>query len=60
MTKPDIICMAEWVTVFQSVELSPHFEASYGLLGTTEVIWLCSIAVLEVMESQSLMENVKK
>jgi acetylornithine aminotransferase len=41
--------------------IAPSFEASYGF-GTTlwEPSGLCSIAVLDIIESQSLMENAKK
>jgi acetylornithine aminotransferase len=41
--------------------IAPHFKASYGLLGTTlgsHLAWR-SIAVLDIIESQNLMENAK-
>lgn len=65
--KPDIICMAKGMGngfPIGGILIAPHFEASYGLLGTTfggsHLACAASIAVLEVMESQSLMENAKK
>jgi acetylornithine aminotransferase len=62
--KPDIICMAKGMgNGFPGgILIAPHFKASYGLLGTT---WRksfglrSSIAVLDIIESQNLMENAK-
>jgi acetylornithine aminotransferase len=61
-SKPDIICMAKGMgNGFQSVEFHcSHFEELCYLLGTTLKSFCCAIAVLEVMESQSLMETQKK
>jgi acetylornithine aminotransferase len=43
---------------------SPHFEASFGLLGTTfggsHLACAASIAVLDVIEEQNLMANASK
>jgi acetylornithine aminotransferase len=43
--------------------IAPHFKASYGLLGTTfggsHLACAASIAVLDIIESQNLMENAK-
>jgi acetylornithine aminotransferase len=62
--KPDIICMAKGMGNFPigGILIAPHFKASYGLLGTT--LWksfgcAASIAVLDIIESQNLMENAK-
>ncbi|CAM3099638.1 aspartate aminotransferase family protein [Flavobacterium frigoris] len=65
--KPDIICMAKGMGngfPIGGILIAPHFQASYGLLGTTfggsHLACAASIAVLEVIESQNLMENAKK
>jgi acetylornithine aminotransferase len=43
--------------------IAPHLKASYGLLGTTfggsHLACAASIAVLDIIESQNLMENAK-
>jgi acetylornithine/N-succinyldiaminopimelate aminotransferase len=64
--KPDIICMAKGMGngfPIGGILIAPHFEASYGLLGTTfggsHLACAASIAVLEVIESHNLMENAK-
>jgi acetylornithine aminotransferase len=63
--KPDIICMyAKGMGngfPIGGILIAPHFKASYGLLGTTLAeVWLAaSIAVLDIIESQNLMENAK-
>ena len=65
--KPDIICMAKGMGngfPIGGILIAPHFEASYGLLGTTfggsHLACAASIAVLDIIESQNLMENAKK
>jgi acetylornithine/N-succinyldiaminopimelate aminotransferase len=62
--KPDIICMAKGMGngfPIGGILIAPHFEASYGLLGTTfggsHLACAASIAVLDIIESQNLMEN---
>jgi acetylornithine aminotransferase len=63
--KPDIICMAKGMgNGFPLASYcSPHFEASFGLLGTTfggsHLACAASIAVLDVIEEQNLMANGK-
>jgi len=46
------------------IVVSPKFEASFGLLGTTfggnHLACSAALAVLEVMESENLMENATK
>lgn len=46
------------------VLISPAFEASYGLLGTTfggnHLACAAAVAVLDVMEDENLMDNAKK
>jgi acetylornithine aminotransferase len=54
-----------WVTVFQLWYFNcTFFEASYGLLELLLVKPSClcaaSIAILDILESQNLMENAKK
>ena len=65
--KPDIICMAKGMGngfPIGGILIAPHFEASYGLLGTTfggsHLACAASIAVLDVIESQHLMANATK
>jgi acetylornithine aminotransferase len=64
--KPDIICMAKGMGngfPIGGILIAPHFKASYGLLGTTfggsHLACAASIAVLDIIESQNLMENAK-
>jgi acetylornithine aminotransferase len=62
--KPDIICMAKGMGngfPIGGILIAPHFKASYGLLGTTfgSHLACASIAVLDIIESQNLMENAK-
>jgi acetylornithine/N-succinyldiaminopimelate aminotransferase len=64
--KPDIICMAKGMGngfPIGGILIAPSFEASYGLLGTTfggsHLACAASIAVLDIIESQRLMDNVK-
>lgn len=44
--------------------IAPHFKASYGLLGTTfggsHLACAASIAVLDIIEKQHLMENAQR
>src|SRR5690625_8045691 len=46
------------------VLIAPHFEASYGLLGTTfggnQLACAASLAVLEVYQKENILEKVKK
>jgi acetylornithine aminotransferase len=62
--KPDIICMAKGMGngfPIGGILIAPHFEASFGLLGTTfggsHLACAASIAVLDVIEEQHLMAN---
>jgi acetylornithine aminotransferase len=62
--KPDIICMAKGMGngfPIGGILIAPHFKASYGLLGTTfggsHLACAASIAVLDIIKSQNLMEN---
>lgn len=64
--KPDIICMAKGMGngfPIGGILIAPHFKASYGLLGTTfggsHLACAASIAVLDIIESQNLMENAR-
>jgi acetylornithine/N-succinyldiaminopimelate aminotransferase len=64
--KPDIICMAKGMGngfPIGGILIAPHFESSYGLLGTTfggsHLACAASIAVLDIIESQNLMENAR-
>jgi acetylornithine aminotransferase len=62
--KPDIICMAKGMGngfPIGGILIAPHFKASYGLLGTggSHLACAASIAVLDIIESQNLMENAK-
>lgn len=63
--KADIICLAKGMGngfPIGGIMISPKFTASYGLLGTTfggsHLACAAGIAVLDVMESQKLMDNV--
>lgn len=65
--KPDIICMAKGMGngfPIGGILIAPHFEASFGLLGTTfggsHLACAASIAVLDVIEQQNLMANASK
>jgi acetylornithine/N-succinyldiaminopimelate aminotransferase len=65
--KPDIICMAKGMGngfPIGGILIAPHFEASFGLLGTTfggsHLACAASIAVLDVIEDQNLMANASK
>lgn len=65
--QPDIICMAKGMGngfPIGGILIAPHFKASYGLLGTTfggsHLACAASIAVLEIIEKQHLMENAQK
>ncbi|WP_341226327.1 aspartate aminotransferase family protein [uncultured Arcticibacterium sp.] len=64
--KPDIISMAKGMGngfPVGGILISPKFEAKYGLLGTTfggnHLACAAAIAVLDVMKSESLLENAK-
>ncbi|MFV8391926.1 aspartate aminotransferase family protein [Flavobacterium sp. LB2P6] len=63
--KADIICLAKGMGngfPIGGILISPKFTASYGLLGTTfggnHLACVAGIAVLDVIESQNLMDNV--
>lgn len=63
--KADIICLAKGMGngfPIGGIMIAPKFTASYGLLGTTfggsHLACAAGIAVLDVIESQKLMENV--
>jgi len=63
--KADIICLAKGMGngfPIGGILISPKFTASYGLLGTTfggnHLACAAGIAVLDVIESQKLMDNV--
>ncbi|MDG2432464.1 aminotransferase class III-fold pyridoxal phosphate-dependent enzyme [Flavobacterium sp.] len=65
--KPDIICMAKGMGngfPIGGILIAPHFEASFGLLGTTfggsHLACAASIAVLDVINEQQLMANTSK
>ena len=65
--QPDIICMAKGMGngfPIGGILIAPHFKASYGLLGTTfggsHLACAASIAVLDIIKKQHLMENVQK
>lgn len=65
--KADIVSLAKGMGngfPIGGILISPKFTASYGLLGTTfggsHLACAAGIAVLEVMESQKLMENVNE
>lgn len=64
---PDLITMAKGMGngfPIGGVLIHPKFEAKYGLLGTTfggnHLACAAGLAVLEVMESESLVENAKQ
>ena len=64
---PDIISLAKGMGngfPIGGILISPKFTASYGLLGTTfggsHLACAAGIAVLDVMESQKLMDNVNE
>ncbi|WP_310555974.1 aminotransferase class III-fold pyridoxal phosphate-dependent enzyme [Flavobacterium sp.] len=63
--KPDIISIAKGMGngfPIGGILISPDFEASYGLLGTTfggsHLACAAGIAVLDVIENEKLMDNV--
>jgi len=63
--KADIICLAKGMGngfPIGGIMISPKFTASYGLLGTTfggsHLACAAGIAVLDVIESEKLMDNV--
>ncbi len=65
--KADIISLAKGMGngfPIGGILISPKFKASYGLLGTTfggsHLACAAGIAVLEVMESEKLMDNVNE
>lgn len=65
--KADIICLAKGMGngfPIGGIMISPKFTASYGLLGTTfggsHLACASGIAVLDVIESQKLMDNVNE
>jgi len=64
--KPDIISVAKGMGngfPIGGILISPKFQASHGLLGTTfggnHLACAAALSVLEVMESENLIENVK-
>jgi acetylornithine/N-succinyldiaminopimelate aminotransferase len=65
--KADIICLAKGMGngfPIGGIMIAPKFTASYGLLGTTfggsHLACAAGIAVLDVMESQKLIDNVNE
>ncbi|OJX49966.1 MAG: aspartate aminotransferase family protein [Flavobacterium sp. 38-13] len=65
--KPDIITMAKGMGngfPIGGLLISPKFTASFGLLGTTfggnHLACASALAVLEIIEEQAVLENVKK
>jgi acetylornithine aminotransferase len=65
--KADIYSMAKGMGngfPIGGIVISPRFQASFGLLGTTfggnHLACAAAVAVLEVMESESLLANAKK
>lgn len=65
--KPDLITVAKGMGngfPIGGVLISPKFEASYGLLGTTfggnHLACVAGLAVLEVIEKENLIENSEK
>ncbi len=65
--KPDLITVAKGMGngfPIGGVLISPKFEASYGLLGTTfggnHLACAAAIAVLEVIENENLIQNSEK
>ena len=64
--QPDIISMAKGMGngfPIGGIIMSPDFEAKYGMLGTTfggnHLACAASLAVLEVMENENLIQNAK-
>lgn len=65
--KPDIITMAKGMGngfPIGGLLINDKFKASYGLLGTTfggnHLACVAALAVLEIMEAEAIIENVKK
>ena len=65
--KADIICLAKGMGngfPIGGILIAPKFKASYGLLGTTfggnHLACAAGIAVLDVIESEKLMDNVNE
>lgn len=65
--KPDIITMAKGMGngfPIGGLLISPKFTASFGLLGTTfggnHLACAAALAVLEIIEEEAVLENVKK
>lgn len=65
--KPDIITMAKGMGngfPIGGLLISPKFKASFGLLGTTfggnHLACASALAVLEIIEEEAVLENVKK
>src|SRR5690625_7267944 len=65
--RPDLITVAKGMGngfPVGGVLIAPHFEASYGLLGTTfggnQLACAASLAVLEVYQKENILEKVKK
>lgn len=65
--KADLVTMAKGLAggiPIGAVLIDPLFQASYGLLGTTfggnHIACAAAIAVLEIIERESLMENARK
>lgn len=65
--KPDIITMAKGMGngfPIGGLLISPKFTASFGLLGTTfggnHLACAAALAVLEIIEKEAVLENVKK
>lgn len=65
--KPDIITMAKGMGngfPIGGLLISPKFKASFGLLGTTfggnHLACASALAILEIIEEEAVLENVKK
>ena len=65
--RPDLITCAKGIAngfPMGAVLIAPHFEAKRGMLGTTfggnHLACAAAIAVLEVIESENLVENARK
>ncbi|WP_277013953.1 aspartate aminotransferase family protein [Flavobacterium lindanitolerans] len=65
--KPDIVTMAKGMGngfPIGGLLISPKFKASFGLLGTTfggnHLACASALAVLEIIEEEAVLENVKK
>lgn len=65
--KPDIISMAKGMGngfPVGGILIQPHIKASYGLLGTTfggnHLACVATLSVLQVIEKERLMDNVKE